>query len=396
MVDIDSTADAELQHAIDTYGDSPVIVRTASGKAHLYYRHAGERRRIRPDKGHNIDILGEGGLAVAPPSQRPAGGSYWFERGGLGEFRRLPTIKSGAMAQLKQPAAQGVPQERKSVSGTGEVVAQIGQRNNTMFRLACALAQTAEGRAALRAQVQAANAEQSSPLPDDELQRAVGSAWRYRQEGRLMLPGCPSTILMPDATAELLLAAGETDVLALLIMALRAHGWQPGKVFALSPAAMERERVIGPWDKRRYRNAIRRSIELGLMVETYRGGRGPKDPSQYRLQKGGNLLPNHNQTPPSLSPGRILGAVPRRDEISRRKLSTGSAANNAGQSACGTNTIASALPSKPYTSTSTDWRLSDEQALTRRGVQQRCPASGRLPATLPLDARGPTGTPCGR
>src|SRR5512139_2891005 len=30
VVHIDSTADAELQHAIETYGDSPVIVRTAS------------------------------------------------------------------------------------------------------------------------------------------------------------------------------------------------------------------------------------------------------------------------------------------------------------------------------------------------------------------------------
>jgi hypothetical protein len=45
VVDIDSAADAQLQHAIDIYGDSPVIVRTASGKAHVYYRHGGERRR---------------------------------------------------------------------------------------------------------------------------------------------------------------------------------------------------------------------------------------------------------------------------------------------------------------------------------------------------------------
>ena len=50
VVDIDSTADAELQYAIDTYGDSPVIVRTASSRAHIYYRHDGETRRIRPDK----------------------------------------------------------------------------------------------------------------------------------------------------------------------------------------------------------------------------------------------------------------------------------------------------------------------------------------------------------
>jgi hypothetical protein len=288
VLDIDSSTDSELQYAIDTYGDSPVVVRTASNKAHLYFRHNGERRRIRPDRAHDIDILGEGGFAVAPPSARPAGGHYRFERGGLADFPRLPTIKRSAIAQL-EPVI--VPQARKPASGKGDVVANIGQRNNTMFRLACPLAQTAEDRDVLLVQMRAANAAQAVPLPDDELQRAVASAWRYREQGRLMLPGCPSAILLPADTAERLLAAGETDVLALLTMALKAHGWQEGRVFAMSPAAMERDRVIGSWDKHRYRHAIRRAINLGLIVETYRGGRGPKDPSQYRLQKGGRFAP---------------------------------------------------------------------------------------------------------
>src|SRR4051812_10846921 len=39
VVDVDSSNEAELQHAIDTYGHSPVIVETASGKHHLYFRH---------------------------------------------------------------------------------------------------------------------------------------------------------------------------------------------------------------------------------------------------------------------------------------------------------------------------------------------------------------------
>jgi Bifunctional DNA primase/polymerase, N-terminal len=78
VVDVDSAADSELQYALDTFGPSPVLVRTASGKHHAYYRHAGERRRIRPIAGHAIDILGEGGLAVAPPSARPSGGRYEF------------------------------------------------------------------------------------------------------------------------------------------------------------------------------------------------------------------------------------------------------------------------------------------------------------------------------
>lgn len=187
VVDVDSTADVELQYALDTYGPTPVIVQTASGKYHPYYRHAGERRRIRPDKRHPIDILGEGGLAVAPPSERPGVGTYRFLCGGLADLRSLPTIKPGAVPQ--RPITTSDASSERADSGTGELVASIGQRNNVMFRLACALAEIAQDRAELLAQVRAANAAQSLPLPDDELQRAVGSAWRYREEGRLMVPG---------------------------------------------------------------------------------------------------------------------------------------------------------------------------------------------------------------
>ena len=70
VADVDRLPTPELQYALDTFGQSPVIVRTASGKHHAYYRHGGERRQIRPDKAHPIDILGEGGFCVAPPSAR--------------------------------------------------------------------------------------------------------------------------------------------------------------------------------------------------------------------------------------------------------------------------------------------------------------------------------------
>jgi hypothetical protein len=163
------------------------------------------------------------------------------------------------------------------------VVAQIGQRNDVMFRLALALAHTAEDRRALLDHVRQANAAQAAPLPDDELQRAVGSAWRYREEGRLMIPGRGSAILMPSATIERLLSAGETDALALLAMARRAHGGQPGKSFALAPQAMAEARLIGSWGRNRYRAAIRQACHLGELEQIKAGGRGKRDPALYRF-----------------------------------------------------------------------------------------------------------------
>ena len=48
------------------------------------------------------------------------------------------------------------------------------------------------------AKARAANAELSDPpLPDDEVQRAVRSAWGYKMRDRLMVPGTDGTIILP-------------------------------------------------------------------------------------------------------------------------------------------------------------------------------------------------------
>jgi hypothetical protein len=275
VVDIDSTADAELQYALDRFGLTPVIVRTASGKHHAYYRHDGERRRIRPIPGHPIDILGEGGICVAPPSAWPAGGRYEFARGSLTDLSRLPTIRVGAVHNLEPGTAE-------KVRAINDNAVTTGRRNDTVFRLALALAHAVESQADLLIQTRKANAELSKPpLPDAEVQRAVGSAWRYKMSGRLMARGIDSTILVPTASIGRLLACGETDALAVLALLRKAHSSRAGKPFAASPKAMEQHQLIGSWNASRYRNAIRKLCELGELVRLKTGGKGQHDPAMY-------------------------------------------------------------------------------------------------------------------
>jgi Bifunctional DNA primase/polymerase, N-terminal/Primase C terminal 1 (PriCT-1) len=123
VVDIDSPADAELQHALTTYGESPIIVQTPSGGRHVYYAHNDEPRSVRLDKRHPIDMLG-GGLVVAPPSVRPSGASYDWLRGGLADIANgnLPKIRRGALRdnpRVKPLAGPPVPE---------------GERNAQLFR----------------------------------------------------------------------------------------------------------------------------------------------------------------------------------------------------------------------------------------------------------------------
>jgi len=73
--DVDEVGEKPLQRFLDRHGDTPVIVRTASGKHHAWYRHNGEQRIIRPVREINVDILG-GGLVRRTRSQKKPPVSY--------------------------------------------------------------------------------------------------------------------------------------------------------------------------------------------------------------------------------------------------------------------------------------------------------------------------------
>src|SRR6516164_8562273 len=105
VLDVDSSSEIVLGNAIARHGITPILVRTASGKYHAYYRHNGERRRIRPFSGLPIDILGDGGFVVAPPS-KTTHGHYEFIECSLDDLDRLPTMQP-LDEPIAPPAANG-------------------------------------------------------------------------------------------------------------------------------------------------------------------------------------------------------------------------------------------------------------------------------------------------
>src|SRR6516164_2029940 len=66
VLDVDTTDERVLADALNRHGQTPLVVRTGSGKFHALYRHNHERRSVRAWDGLPIDLLGEG-LAIAPP-----------------------------------------------------------------------------------------------------------------------------------------------------------------------------------------------------------------------------------------------------------------------------------------------------------------------------------------
>jgi Bifunctional DNA primase/polymerase, N-terminal len=110
VIDIDSPDDRLVAEIEARFGETPLQVVTPSGGRHLYYRHAGEARRIRPLP--YVDILG-GGHVVAALSV-VARGRYEIVRGSLDDLAFLPTMRG--LQDNRAPAR----------------IAK-GQRNNALF-----------------------------------------------------------------------------------------------------------------------------------------------------------------------------------------------------------------------------------------------------------------------
>ena len=189
IVDVDEPGDGPLQAALARFGDTPLMVRTHSGKHHLYYRFAGERRQLHLD-GMKLDILGDGGFAVLPPSVGPQG-RYQFMRGSSDSLRNielLPTIKSSAWAQPQQPA-DGKRPASAPPPATAEHGRDVGRRDRTLYRACLTAAATAETLADLEKFALAENAKFDPPLEIERALQKARQAWKYKLRGTLMLPG---------------------------------------------------------------------------------------------------------------------------------------------------------------------------------------------------------------
>jgi hypothetical protein len=159
VVDVDPAhgGDAALERLIAQHGSLPqtLTVLTGSGGRHFYFAHPGRTvGNSAGTLGAGLDIRGDGGYVVAPPSRHITGGVYqWADSGCLAA---LPSW-------LEQPRPQPVPlrdevmhprrQADSSAWATqalwGELArvrqSQPGRRNNDLNRAAFALGQLVGG-----------------------------------------------------------------------------------------------------------------------------------------------------------------------------------------------------------------------------------------------------------
>jgi hypothetical protein len=170
VLDIDEAGDKPLHKALDRHGETPIIVRTASGKFHAWYRHNGERRSVRPEPGNEIDVLG-GGIVTAPPSHGP-NGDYQFISGSLDDLDRLPIMRNVPERALPRPVPLAEIRQARSAG-----------RNDALFRFCMRIVKRCGNLDQLLGQAREYNSQLPNPLKEHEVMKATASAWGYEERG---------------------------------------------------------------------------------------------------------------------------------------------------------------------------------------------------------------------
>ncbi len=145
-----------------------LISHTGSGGLHLFYRSTADvpgRIGMLP----GVDVRAAGGYVVAPPSVHPDGGVYRWET--TDEIAEAPAALVEAVVR-KRPALRAV-----DVGGT----IPEGERNDRLYRDACAMRRRGYGEAAILAALRADD-RCVPPLGDAELQQIAASACRHAPE----------------------------------------------------------------------------------------------------------------------------------------------------------------------------------------------------------------------
>jgi Bifunctional DNA primase/polymerase, N-terminal/Primase C terminal 1 (PriCT-1) len=254
VLDIDTTNDNVLADALNRHGPTPLIARTGSGKFHAYYRNSGERRRIRPWSGREIDLLGKGGMVIAPPSTL-ARRSYTFIEGTLDDVSRLPILRN---LDLPEPSR-----------------VKRGDRNNALFRHCMRAAHHCDTLDDLLDVARTFNDECLPPMEDGEVTATTQSAWAYIERGQNWF-GQHGAWLPSDELDKMIV--GDQDALLLLAFLRRHQG--PEALFMIANDGLADK--LG-WRRQRVAAARSRLIELDHISVVRQAWRG--HPALYRWAK---------------------------------------------------------------------------------------------------------------
>jgi hypothetical protein len=185
VVDIDPPHGGRqsIERVQEEHGTLPrtVEAQTGGGGRHLYFAHPGVRLANRVGILPGIDLRGDGGCVVAPPSLHPSGRRYAWLEGAAPDDVALALLPRWAAPATPAHGGHPVTHWRELLrDGVGE-----GGRNNTLASLTGHLLwHGVDADVALELLLAWNRLRCRPPLPDDEVAQVVASIARlHRREG---------------------------------------------------------------------------------------------------------------------------------------------------------------------------------------------------------------------
>jgi hypothetical protein len=256
VLDVDSTDERILRDALNRHGHTPLVIRTASGKFHGYYRHNGEDRKIRPWREQRlpIDVLGRG-LCIAPPSLSLKG-TYEIIEGSLDDLDHLP-VMSGLGADFYSTQKSSIPVFPTTHGAKlWEQMRDHDGRNKALFVHLARDAHYCDDFMQLVDRAQTLNDHFEQSMAKEEVTKVASSVWKMTTEGRNRFGQHGSWLTKADVDALI------NDPFELSLLSwLKAHNG-PDSRFMVADGLAE----LLLWPRRKFRKARDRLIQSGRII----------------------------------------------------------------------------------------------------------------------------------
>lgn len=207
VIDVDPRhgGNESLEQLQAKFGPLPVTLesRTGGGGRHLFFWCRGTDIRNSAGKlGPGLDVRGEGGYVILPPSPHPSGNSYSW----VNEKQAIVEMPGWLESLLIEPSPRGT--SAANGNGNGEKIPQ-GSRNQHLASLAGALRRKGGTQETIEAALLAENQRCDPPLSEKEVQTIAKSIARYEPSEEEV----PGRILITEtANAERLCARYRDDL----------------------------------------------------------------------------------------------------------------------------------------------------------------------------------------
>lgn len=155
------------------YFDDTWVAKTPSGGRHTYFK---TNEKVNNPVGwlSGVDVRGDGGYVLLPPSVGANGSSYEWVRGPNDQLWPNSIEENAYISDLVYEINNS---KKNSTSFSAPETVITGHRNDTLYKLACSLQAKGLADAAIMAAVSAENQEKCQPpLEDDEIRKLVQSA----------------------------------------------------------------------------------------------------------------------------------------------------------------------------------------------------------------------------